>query len=668
MPQSFRSLLVRGLVPAAALAITLLAAPEGRAQQFVQETATRFPMPNPSEYTNHVAAGDLDGDGDLDLIFANGQSFSGQGTALKVRVYVNNGSGVFTDQTDARTGGLTGWFRGAGLGDCDLDGDLDLILAQDFNKLPQLLINGGTGFFTNESATRLPALTLSSSRGLFGDVDNDGDLDLFFTNGSTANKFGCGQYRLYRNDGTCLYTDVTSTQFPIANVCENQDAIFGDIDNDFDLDIRTASTGTNNSKLYRNNGAGVFTVVAGVPADGGTYSYDFGDIDGDGDLDLVGANGAPTGNGENLLENDGTGAYTDVTSQISPNLADDDNDTKFIDYDVDGDMDLMIGRLGGAGEKLYRNDGTGMFTQITGWITVVGDSTLDAAVADFTGDGAYDIVTGQGESGNFENRIYVNHGAADTLPPTIVKTEQLVNPGAVGPYTVRALILDHISSDRGFFDHGIDLRYKVDAGATQTVAMIHSGGQLYRGQIPGQAPESAVEYWVEATDSNDNTAVGPTYAFVTADCSGVNNCSGHGSCVGTNVCSCEAGWSGPDCSTAAPVPAGRVPYGGASGAPLRLRKGAGTTLLLGWATSCGTNDIDYEIYQGTIGTWTSHAPLLCSTGGLKAKSVTPAGGDQYYLVVPASLNREGSYGTDSDGVQRPASGAACMPQATLSCP
>jgi hypothetical protein len=647
------------------LALACLASGAIRAQQFVQETSTRFPVPNPAEYTNQLTIGDIDGDGDLDILFANGQGFSGAGAALKARIFINDGTGVFTDQTDPRTGGLAGWYRGVALGDCDRDGDLDAVLAQDFSKVPQLLINGGSGFFANETGTRLPNLTLSSSRGQFGDVDNDGDLDLFFTNGTTS-KFGCGQYRLYLNDGACHYTDVTPAQFPIANVCENQDAIFGDIDNDFDLDIRTASTGTNNSRLYRNNGAGVFSLVSGVPNDEGCYSYDFGDIDGDGDLDLLGVNGSATSSAELLLKNDGNGGYTNVSSQISPNPNEDDNDSKFFDYDVDGDLDLLIGRLGGAGEKIYRNSGAGAFTQITGQITAINDSTLDLGVGDLNGDGALDIVTAQGESGNFENRIYINQGPPDTLAPRIIKTESLPTPPATGPYTVRALILDDMTSDRSFFDHGIDLHYTVDAGATQTVPMLHSGGQVYRGRIPNQPGQATIQYWVEARDFNDNAGVGASQSFVTALCAGVNACSGHGSCVGTDTCECNSGWEGADCATAAAIPAGRVPD---SGAPsLKLRKGPNSVLLLSWGASCGPDDVDYEVYQGAVDDWTSHAPLYCTTGGNKFKTFTVAAGDLYFLVVPASLSREGSYGTDSTGAERPPSAVACRAQSILACP
>jgi len=123
-----------------------------------------------------------------------------------------------------------GLCRGVELGDIDRDGDLDIIYAQDFQRQPQLFENDGNGFFTSIT-NQLPQMALSSSRAQFGDIENDGDLDIYITNGST-NRFGCGQYRVYVNDGTGSFTDETATRHPIENVCENMDCIFGDIDRD----------------------------------------------------------------------------------------------------------------------------------------------------------------------------------------------------------------------------------------------------------------------------------------------------------------------------------------------------------------------------------------------------------------------------------------------------
>ncbi len=84
---------------------------------------------------------------------------------------------------------------------------------------------------------------------------------------------------------------------------------------------------------------------------------------GDGDLDLLGANSGSS-NRELLLLNDGTGTvWTDISSQISPNPTSDDNDTKFIDFDMDGDLDFVVAALFSSQDRFYRNNGRAFFTQ-----------------------------------------------------------------------------------------------------------------------------------------------------------------------------------------------------------------------------------------------------------------------------------------------------------------
>jgi hypothetical protein len=162
------------------------------------------------------------------------------------------------------------------------------------------------------------------------------------------------------------------------------DCLFADLDNDLDLDfvIATRATGANATQIWMNNGAGTFAKLAGLVADQTAYSYDCGDIDGDGDLDLVGVN-AGASSTELLLRNNGAGtSWTNVSTQISPNPAADDNDSRFIDFDNDGDLDLVIAALG-APDRIYRNDGLGTFTQVTtGVMPPVTDSSLDIKVGD----------------------------------------------------------------------------------------------------------------------------------------------------------------------------------------------------------------------------------------------------------------------------------------------
>ncbi len=482
--------------------------------QFVDGTSGR--IPTQSEYTNQISLCDIDNDGDLDFVAANGQGYSSAGTALKPRVYVNNGTGTFTDQTDARVGTITGWFRGVEFGDVDRDGDWDMLLAQDFVKPALLFINDGTGTFTNESAQRMPVINLTSSRGQFGDIDNDGDLDIALTHSGGTSHFGAGaQMKIYVNDGTGHFADQTAARVPAGNIGQQMDVLFLDVDGDLDLDIHlgTRATGASDSKLYLNGGAGVFTEMTTIVSDATAYSYDAGDIDGDGDLDLLGAN-AGSGNQELLLRNaNGLGTvWTNISSQISPNPSADDNDSKFFDIDMDGDLDMIIAVLGGA-ERVYRNNGTGSFTQATGIITSVSDSSLDVKVGDVDNDGDFDVITGQGESGAFQNRLYLNNGPADTIAPAIIRTEQATAAAKPVDHVVRVEIHDQMTSDRGFHDRGVEIAYTVNGGAEQLASMAWHGNNMWRGTVPAQAPQAQVSYFVRARDWNNNVGTGLTLAY-----------------------------------------------------------------------------------------------------------------------------------------------------------
>jgi glucose/arabinose dehydrogenase len=117
---------------------------------------------------------------------------------------------------------------------------------------------------------------------------------------------------------------------------------------------------------------------------------------------------------------------------------------------------------------------------------------------------------------------------------------------------------------------------------------------------------------------------------------------------------------------------GRVPDGSTvPGAPLRVDRSPGdpSRLRLTWGESCTGTALDYAVHAGTIGSWYGHEPRACSTGGATETTIVPGAGSEYYLVVASDDAREGSYGTDSAGAERPPSSPACRPQQdTSGCP
>jgi len=104
-------------------------------------------------------------------------------------------------------------------------------------------------------------------------------------------------------------------------------------------------------------------------------------------------------------------------------------------------------------------------------------------------------------------------------------------------------------------------------------------------------------------------------------------------------------------------------------AQLAIGKVGAGDLQLDWQPSCSSDDDDYAVYGGDLGDFTSHTLEQCSSGAATTAVVSQPVGDRYYLVVPLDGASEGSYGTDSDGFERPVGVATCATQAIATpCP
>jgi hypothetical protein len=117
-----------------------------------------------------------------------------------------------------------------------------------------------------------------------------------------------------------------------------------------------------------------------------------------------------------------------------------------------------------------------------------------------------------------------------------------------------------------------------------------------------------------------------------------------------------------------PDASGRVPQYTVQGDLLQLDKVGGDELHLTWGVSCIQSDADFAIYEGSIGDFTSHVRIMCSTGGATETNLIPNSGDRYFLVAPRNNDREGSLGKDSDGTLRPEGLLVCAERLVLDCP
>jgi len=101
---------------------------------------------------------------------------------------------------------------------------------------------------------------------------------------------------------------------------------------------------------------------------------------------------------------------------------------------------------------------------------------------------------------------------------------------------------------------------------------------------------------------------------------------------------------------------------------LRVDKTGDGGIVLSWPGSCLAGDTDFEVYAGVLGEFDADEPLACTTGGATTYPLPSEPGDRFFLVVPRNSTREGSYGTNGAGAERPPPGGACLPQEMSDCP
>jgi plastocyanin len=430
-------------------------APAAAAQQFVYQPGA---LPGVARWTEGVECADVDNDGDFDIFFGEGDGFSGAGTARQNILIINKlmeiGPGNYADESIARLGVHVSNAKGVITADVDGDGYVDAMFCNAFNIQPPWLYHNRAaaqpGFYDMESATRGFTEALNAASGQFGDLDDDGDLDLIINDSGTSFLGGSGdEARLYFNDGGGNFTENAGALGAPAKRAQ-MDVQLVDVDNDFDLDfigVCRSSNAGGAHYLMINDGAGNFTnMSASISSNSGsTYEAEVGDLDGDSDLDMffVSLSGFSEGASANQFVPSGTVSFPNG-STLPPGT--DDNEIVLIDYDNDGDLDSMVGSLGSA-ERMYRNNGGMSFSSVA-VIQGVSDSTLDATAVDIDLDGDYDLITAQGESNSsqYANKLYLNTGPADTRPP-ITTGKKVPAAPASWPVRVHAKMRDSVIDD-----------------------------------------------------------------------------------------------------------------------------------------------------------------------------------------------------------------------------
>jgi len=301
--------------------------------------------------------------------------------------------GPFT-ATTAGPLGDAGAGRGVALVDFDGDGDLDIHVV-NHNAADLLLRNDG-GVFTDVAA----GLTADAGAGMaavWADYDNDGDPDFYLTRDGEANS-------LVRNDGGVF---VDATIGSLGNAAPGRGAAWADFDRDGLADLYLCNEGAANV-LYRNYGpAGdnwfFLEQSTGVDDAGNSISPSWGDFDDDGDPDLVFTNRFSA---DRLFENAGTFGFAPVINS-NINNAGAGSGVDWGDFENDGDLDLYMATDGGS-DRILRQTSVAWAPQFNTPANAVAD-TRAGLWGDYDNDGDLDVYQAKG-SGQFD-RIFRNEGA-----------------------------------------------------------------------------------------------------------------------------------------------------------------------------------------------------------------------------------------------------------------
>jgi hypothetical protein len=323
----------------------------------------------------NVMMGDIDGDGDLDVVIARGRHWPVPNLLL-----FNNGTGAFRPESIPGPGDRT---YAAALADLDMDGDLDLVVGNDAPDSKRILFNDGRGHFTDGGTFGMP--TWATRNLVVADLNGDRYPDIV-----VANRGG-------RENISANYICLNDTRgsFPACTILSRESATTiaaADLDGDGDIDLVVPHRDGGQSYFFLNDGNGGFEDRRAYgPAISATRAIAVADVDGDGLPDII--SGDETRSGTWLFVNRGSYVFSEGMPIGDPH----DNPFVLVVADLygDGKPEIILGNSGtpgavlsflGSGQISVRRfgDGAGLMYGI--------------AVGDLTGDGVVDIAVARSDA------------------------------------------------------------------------------------------------------------------------------------------------------------------------------------------------------------------------------------------------------------------------------
>jgi hypothetical protein len=367
-----------------------------------------------------VYLGDVNNDGKLDVVAGSNQN---QG----VRVWTGNGeSGVLALWTDAFTATglpLTGNYRQVSFGDANNDGKLDIASASQSQGIRFWMGNGGEGGFLWIEESNGLATTSDFYGVCFGDVNNDGGLDL------VGGNYSSGGIEVWLGDGGSGGSMVwTLGKEGLPSGSSIIDICVGDVNNDGRLDIG-ATTFSAGVQVWAGNLldmtiTGWTLASIGLPTNNGYYDVTFGDVNHDGMLDLAAVSSSDLG--VKVWLGDGTGTWLEALGSNLP-LTGNYNGVRLRDVNHDGDLDLIASSDDQLGVLVWLGNGTGEFGPASGPTDPISPPDMGGVeVADINNDGNPDLLSSRynPNGGGSDDKVYAwlgdgNGGWGPDIGPTL---------------------------------------------------------------------------------------------------------------------------------------------------------------------------------------------------------------------------------------------------------
>jgi hypothetical protein len=334
--------------------------PGPQANRFYENSQGRFEalsvegLTDLDGFSSGSAWADFDNDGDLDTFVVNQRD---QENALLLQEAGEDGIVRFVGHAVELLTEHKGWSYSISAADANNDGFVDYYVSNGglshsgVNFLYRNLQGKGIERILETDAVDSNHASGGAS---WSDYDGDGDQDLVVANRPTAEMQGF-KLSLFRNDGDFRFTRMDEAALPVDAIFPMSVA-WGDVDNDGDMDLYAGNLYGMANNLYENLGDGTFRVMKGGRASsdaGSSYAVTFGDLDNDADLDLVVAN---WGGASEIYLNDGGGHFEQVSSAAYQRSIHYASSLALADYDSDGDLDILIGNWPNRpGEGLEEN-------------------------------------------------------------------------------------------------------------------------------------------------------------------------------------------------------------------------------------------------------------------------------------------------------------------------